>query len=132
MSAIALPAGPKPLEWVGSAREDLKDFPREVIAEMGHALYQAQLGRKHPSAKALTGDGAFKGAGVLEIVESLDGNAYRAVYTVKFAGVVYVLHAFQKKSKTGIATPKSEIDLVKRRLLAARAHYERDYAAGAS
>ncbi len=77
--------------------------------------------------KAPRGDKEFKGAGVLEIVEDHAGDAYRAVYTVKFAGAVYVLHPFQKKSKRDIATPKSDIDLVKRRLRAAREHYAAKY-----
>jgi phage-related protein len=99
-----------------------------VVREIGHALYVAQIGGKHPSAKPLTGDKEFKGAGVLEIVEDHDGSAYRAVYTVKFAGAIYVLHAFQKKSKRGIATPKSDIELIKRRLRAAREHHAANYA----
>jgi phage-related protein len=73
------------------------------------SLYLAQCGEKHPSAKPLKG---FKGAGVLEVVEDFDGDTYRAVYTLKLAGVVYVLHAFQKKSKKGIATPKQDVELI--------------------
>ncbi len=80
---------------------------------MGYALHFAQAGDKHPSAKPLKG---FRGAGVLEVVEDHDGNAYRAVYTVRLAGAVYVLHAFQKKSKKGAATPKRELDLIRKRL----------------
>jgi len=75
--------------------------------------YLAQIGDKHPTAKPLKG---FSGAGVLEIVDNYDGDTYRTVYTVKLAGVVYVLHAFQKKSKKGIATPKKDIDMIKKRL----------------
>ena len=91
---------------------------------MGHALLEAQAGGKSNSAKSLQG---FGGAGVLEIVEDHDGDAYRAVYTVKLAGVVYVLHCFQKKSKRGIETPKPVIDLIKRRLMAAEeAHKTRE------
>jgi phage-related protein len=125
---IEPPADEKPVEWVGSARDDLKAFPGDVVREIGHALYVAQIGGKHPSAKPLTGDKEFKGAGVLEIVEDHDGSAYRAVYTVKFAGAIYVLHAFQKKSKRGIATPKSDFELIKRRLGAAREHHAANYA----
>jgi phage-related protein len=99
--AINLPTAQKPVEWIGSSLDDLKEFPPEVCSEMGHAIYTAQIGGKHPSAKPLTGGGAFKGAGVLEVVEDHDGNTYRAVYTVRFEGVVYVPHAFQKKSKRG-------------------------------
>jgi phage-related protein len=86
----------------------------------GHAIYEAQCGGEAPSAKALRG---FGGRGVLEIVEDFDGDAYRAVYTVRFVGAVYVLHVFQKKSKRGIETPKTEIELIRRRLATARAHY---------
>lgn len=93
---------------------------------MGYALHQAQTGGKHPDAKPLTG---FKGAGVLEVVEDFDGDTFRAVYTVKLKGVVYVLHAFQKKSRKGIKTPKQDIDLVKLRLKAAEAlHAARKHA----
>ncbi len=88
---------------------------------MGFALYQAQLGRKAPSAKPLAG---FGGAGVLEIVEDFRANTFRAVYTVKFSEQVYVLHAFQKKSKKGIATPKAELDLIKKRLRVAEEDYQ--------
>lgn len=103
----------KPLRWVGSSKEDLCGFPRNVCRTMGYALHFAQAGDKHPSAKPLKG---FRGAGVLEVVEDHDGNAYRAVYTVRLAGAVYVLHAFQKKSKKGAATPKRELDLIRKRL----------------
>jgi phage-related protein len=106
----------KPIAWVGSSKTDLKKFPADVQDEIGHALLQAQLGGKHASAKPLKG---FGGGGVLEIVENDDGDTYRAVYTVRFADFVYVLHAFQKKSKSGIRTPQKEIDLVKTRLRAA-------------
>jgi phage-related protein len=114
----------KPVEWVGSSLEDLKTFPEEVQQVVGYALYLAQCGEKHPSAKPLKG---FKGAGVLEVVENFDKDTYRAVYTVKLAGVVYVLHAFQKKSKQGIATPKQEIDLIETRLKRAKEHYAENY-----
>ena len=89
---------------------------------MGYALYQAQSGRKAPTAKAL---GGFGSAAVLEIVEDHDGDTYRAVYTVRYAELVYVLHAFQKKSKRGTATPKSDMDLVKKRLKTAAADYKK-------
>jgi phage-related protein len=90
---------------------------------MGFALYQAQLGGKHVSAKPLNG---FGSAGIVEIVEDHQGNAYRAVYTVKFESAVYVLHAFQKKSKRGVKTPQEEIEIVRRRLRLA----ERDHDSG--
>jgi phage-related protein len=103
----------KPVFWIGSAKADLSAFPEEVKDSIGFALYVAQQGGKHASVKPLRG---FGGAGVLEVVEDHDGDTYRAVYTVKFAGRVYVLHSFQKKSKSGIATPKAELDLIKARL----------------
>jgi len=111
----------KALDWVGSSRKDLKEFPAEVRNAMGYALYQAQLGLKSASARPLTG---FGGASVLEIVDDFQTDTYRAVYTVRFADVVYVLHAFQKKSKKGIATPKADLDLIKRRLRAAEKDHE--------
>jgi phage-related protein len=103
----------QPLRWVGSSQADLKVFPREVRKVMGTALYLAQAGGKALDAKPLTG--IVKGAGVLEVVEGHDGDTFGAVYTVKLAGAVYVLHAFQKKAKHGIATPKHEIDLIRAR-----------------
>lgn len=110
----------KPLKYIASALDDLKDFPEDVQDVMGYALDLAQHGGKHPDAKPLHG---FKGGGVLEVVDDFDGDTYRAVYTVKFAGFVYLLHAFQKKSKHGIATSQQDIDLVKKRLKAAQEDY---------
>ena len=110
----------KRLVWVGSCREDLRSFPEEVRLGMGYALYLAQAGGKHPDAKPLRG---FGGAGVLEIVDDFDGDTYRAVYTVKFPGAVYALHAFQKKSRQGKATARRDLGLVKKRLMrAAQVH----------
>ncbi len=103
----------KPLVWVGSSCEDLKEFPDEVKRTMGYALHLAQAGEKHPDAKPLKG---FGGAGVLEVVEAYDGSAYRAVYTVKLAGVVYALYAFQKKSTRGRKTAPGDIAKVEARL----------------
>ncbi len=114
----------KALEWVGSSKGDLIEFPQPVRKEMGYALYLAQGGEKAPTAKPLRG---FGGASVLEVAANYDGNAFRAVYTVRFAEAVYVLHCFQKKSKKGIATPQSDIELIKRRLKVAADHYERHY-----
>ena len=110
----------KPLFWLGTTRKDLRSFPEAVRETIGYGLYLAQKGGKHRDAKPLKG---FHGAGVLEIVDDHDGDTYRAVYTVKLAGAVYVLHAFPKKSKTGIATPKHVMNLVKERLKQARQHY---------
>jgi phage-related protein len=114
------PRGPKPVFWVASSRKDLKKFPKGVRQVVGQALFDAQTGGKHPSAKPLKG---FGGAGVLEVVEDDNGNTYRAAYTVKFAGAVYVLHAFQKKSKKGIKTPQEEIKKVRARLKEAAEHH---------
>lgn len=105
----------KPLKWVGSSLDDLKQFPDEVKRTVGFALDFAQRGTKHDKAKPLKGND-FKGASTLEVVEDYDGNTYRAVYTVKLKDAIYVLHCFQKKSKTGISTPKTDIDLIKKRL----------------
>jgi phage-related protein len=106
---------------MGSSRDDLKALSSGVQDGIGFALYHAQIGQRHSSANVLKG---FSGAGVLEVIEDDAGGTYRAVYTVKFAGAVYVLHIFQKKSKRGAVTPKSDIDLVRRRLTDAAAHYE--------
>jgi phage-related protein len=107
----------KPLRWVGSSYDDLFALPEEVRREVGYALFVAQNGEKADHAKPLK---RFGGGGVLEVVENYDGDTYRAVYTVRFASAVYVLHAFQKKSKAGIGTPKKDIDLIEARLRAAR------------
>lgn len=107
---------------MGHALEDVKAFPDEVKRVIGFALHVAQSGGKHPDAKPLKG---FGGAGVLEVVEDFDGDAYRAVYTVKFVGAVYVLHAFQKKSRRGIATPPAEMERVRQRLRLAEEDHER-------
>ena len=101
------------IAFVGSSLDDLRGFPEAVKDVVGYALWLAQNGDKHPSAKPLKG---FAGASVLEIAEKYEGDAYRAVYTTSFDGIVYVLHAFKKKSARGIATPERHIDLVKRRL----------------
>lgn len=103
----------KPVRWVGSSREDLRVFPKRVREKVGFALYFAQRGDKHEAVKPLAG---FGGAGVLEVVEDHERGAFRAVYTVRFAEAVYVLHVFQKKSRRGIATPKRDVDLIKARL----------------
>jgi len=103
----------KPLIWVGSSLKDLKAFPEGVKDEMGYALFEAQCGLKPIAAKPLKG---FGGASVLEIVSDYQADTFRAVYTVRYGERVYVLHAFQKKSKRGIATPQAEIELVKSRL----------------
>jgi len=111
------------LEWSGSSKRDLMGFPADVMRAMGYALGVAQMGAKHPAAKPWKGEGP----GVLEVVASGEGNAYRAVYTVRFARAVYVLHCFQKKSPSGIRTPKTDVDLVHQRLKAAQQHYGEHY-----
>jgi phage-related protein len=113
----------RPLEWIGSSRDDLGDLPETVQSVFGFALYRAQLGGKHPDAKPLKGV-----SGVLEVVDDFDGSTFRAVYTVRFRLAVYVLDVFQKKSTRGIATPKHVLDRVKTRLAAAADHYEVNYA----
>ncbi len=111
----------KPLFWIASCKDDLRDFPKAVKELMGFALYQAQKGGKHVAAKPLKG---FGGAGVLEIVEDHGGSTFRGVYTVQFPGAVYALDAFQKKSKKGARTPKGIIDRIKARLKTAEEHYK--------
>jgi len=113
----------RPLIWVGSSRRDLRGFPRQVRRDIGKALYAAQQCETDPAAKPLKG---FGGRSVLEIIADHSGNTWRAVYTVRFQEAIYVLHAFQKKSKKGIATPKKDIDLIHRRLAEAeQLHRER-------
>lgn len=114
-------SGLKVLNFVGSSREDVKAFPDEVRQDIGYALFEAQRGQKPVAAKPLQG---FGGAGVLEIIERHDGDAYRAVYTVKFRDVVYVLHCFQKKAKHGTKTPQQDIELITQRLRVAEHDYE--------
>jgi phage-related protein len=113
----------KPVRWIGSSHKDVRSFPRPVRIEIGHALYAAQKGEIDPAAKPLKG---FGGRSVLEIVTGHRGDTWRSVYTVRFEDSVYVLHAFQKKSKSGVATPKKELDLIRHRLAdAEREHKER-------
>jgi phage-related protein len=118
------PVQPKPLVWIGSSRKDLKSFPEDVRDLFGYALYVAQMGGRHPDAKPLKG---FGGAGVLEIVDDYAGSTYRAVYTVRLSEAVFALHAFQKKSTTGIATRKQDVDLVRQRLKQAEALHRQEY-----
>jgi phage-related protein len=112
---------PRPVRWVGESKSDLSAFPQEVKTRVGGALWDAQIGLKSPAARPLKG---FGGAGVLEVVVDFDGNAFRTVYTVRFAEVVYVLHAFQKKARQGIATPRGELDVIRTRLARAREDYD--------
>ena len=98
---------------MGNSRKDLASLPAAVVDVFGYALYLAQTGRRHDNTKVMRG---FGDAGVLEVLESQAGNAYRAVYTVRFAAAVIVLHVFQKKSKSGTETPKPDMDLIEKRL----------------
>ncbi|WP_297501412.1 type II toxin-antitoxin system RelE/ParE family toxin [Ferrovum sp.] len=108
----------KPLEWIASSYKDLMALPPDVRRRFGYALSLAQMGDQDDAAKVLKG---FGGAGVLEVIEDDVGGTYRAVYTVKFAQAVFVLHCFQKKSKSGIATPRADMDIIHARLKVAKA-----------
>ncbi|MDZ4866300.1 MAG: type II toxin-antitoxin system RelE/ParE family toxin [Alphaproteobacteria bacterium] len=110
----------KPCFFMGSSQRDLGSFPDDARGDVGHALYEAQCGEEPFAAKAMKG---FGGRSVLEIVADSDGDTFRAVYTVRFADAIYVLHAFQKKSKRGIATPQRDIELIRTRLKAAEEHH---------
>jgi phage-related protein len=116
--------GEKSLFWTGSSKDDLLAFPEAVIDEIGTALSVAQFGGKHPSVKPWRG----QGSGVFEVVEDHRAGTYRLLYTVKFENAIYVLHAFQKKSPSGIKTARKDIELISRRLTQARANYEARYA----
>ena len=122
-----MPSSPKPVSWIGSSYKDFRAFPDGVQDVMGYALYQAQVGAKHGNAKPLKG---FGGAGVLEVVADHMSDTFRAVYTVRFAAAVYVLHAFQKKSKTGTKTPAEDLELIRRRLKAAEADHQLHFGEG--
>jgi phage-related protein len=123
MARLPVP-GEKPLYWMGSAKKDLLAFPEAVKDSVGTALSVAQFGGKHPAAKPWKGEGP----GVLEIIEDHAGNTFRAVYTIRFAKAVYVLHAFQKKSPKGIQTARRDVELVSERLKQARKDYQERYA----
>jgi phage-related protein len=112
---------PKPLFWIGSSRKDVREFPTEVRRDIGQALYAAQLGDTDPAAKPLKGFGATT---VMEIVDRHDTDTYRAVYTTELEGTIYMLHAFQKKSKRGTSTARRDISLIKKRLAIARQHHK--------
>jgi phage-related protein len=111
----------KPVIWLGSSRADLRNMPQQVRRDIGQALYAAQQGVTDPSAKPLKG---FGGTRVMEIVERYKTDAYRAIYTTRFANAIYVLHVFQKKAKRGIETPKPDMDLIKWRLAEAERHHK--------
>jgi phage-related protein len=115
--------GEKPLFWIGSSLKDIARFPCDVQRSVGFALSAAQYGGKHPAAKPWKGEGP----GVLEVVRDYDGDTYRAIYTVRFARAVYVLHVFQKKSPRGIETRQSDVALIRERLRVAQQDYEERY-----
>ena len=117
----------KELMWVADSRSNVKAFPAIVQDDIGYALYRAQLGEMSAYAKPLHG----LGSGVLEIAARDSSGTYRAVYTVRFVGVLYVLHAFQKKSTKGIATPQRHLDLVRQRLREAETIHKATKGAGA-
>ena len=110
----------KKVVWVGSSYEDLNEFPPPVLHAIGYALHHAQIGKKHERIKVLSGMGS---ASIQEVRENDRSGTYRVIYTVEMDDFIFVLHAFQKKSKSGIATPKQEIELLKNRLKEAKALY---------
>lgn len=112
---------PKQAAWIGSSREDLRSFPKTVRGKIGHSLWEAQRGEFPRDAKVLQG---FGGASVIEIRADDDGSTYRAVYTVRFADFIYVLHVFQKKSRKGVKTPPNIVELIRKRLKTAEKDYE--------
>jgi phage-related protein len=124
MSRARSAPGEKELFWIGSSKRDLLAFPEPVKDDIGVALSVAQFGGKHPNAKPWKGEGA----GVFEVVEFHRGDTYRAVYTVRFSSAVYVLHAFQEKSPSGIRTARTDVELIAQRLRMARQDYEARYA----
>ena len=111
----------KRLIWIGSSHDDLKDFPEPVRRAAGYALHLAQMGERPDRTKVLSGLGNAK---IIEIRENDESGTYRTIYTVEFQGFIFVLHAFQKKSKSGIATPKQELDLIKQRVKDAKDLYK--------
>src|ERR1700679_4357577 len=115
--------GEKPLYWVGASKRDLMAMPAAVIRHIGTAFSVAQYGGKHPDAKPWKG----LGPGILEVVSDFDTNTFRAAYIVRFERAVYVLHCFPKKSTPGIRTAKTDVELIERRLKAARTDYEAKY-----
>lgn len=115
----------RPIVWIRSSKEDLKRFPELAQRHIGFALKMAQMGDKHPDAKPMQG---FGGANVLEVVEDYDRGTYRAVYTVRFAEAIYVIHCFQKKSRHGIATSQRDINLIRERLARAEELHRRNFA----
>lgn len=115
------PKRPGNVHFVGTSKKDLRALPKGAKAVFGYAILLAENGLKHPDAKPLAG---FGGAGILEVVEDLDGDTYRAVYIVKFGRAVYVLHAFKKKSKVGSKTPPRDMGLIVKRFKEAEEHYK--------
>jgi len=116
LESDAEPIHPRPVVWMGSSRKDLIALPPSVVDTFGYGIYLAQIGRRHVNSKVLRG---FGDAGVVELIESQRGSTFRAVYTVRFATAVFVLHVFQKKARHGVATSKKDLDLIAQRLLRA-------------
>jgi phage-related protein len=116
LDSDAQSSDPRPVVWIGSSRKDLISLPPPVVDTFGYGIYLAQIGKRHENSRVLRG---FGDAGVVELIESEYGSTFRAVYTVRFAAAVFVLHVFQKKSKHGIATPRKDLDLIAQRLLRA-------------
>jgi phage-related protein len=114
----------KPTHFIGATRKDIKALPDVVRKEVGFALFAAERGDTPLNAVPLVG---FGGARVLEVIVPYDSDTYRAVYTIKFKLANYVLHVFQKKSKTGIKTPQKDMDLIRKRLKDAERHYRETY-----
>ena len=120
MSRTRRAPGGRPLFWIGSSKRDLLAFPEAVKDDIGTALSVAQFGGKHPNAKPWKGESA----GIFEVVDDHRGDTYRAVYTVRFQGAVYVLHAFQKKSPSGVKTAQTDVKTINQRLKLAKENYE--------
>lgn len=114
----------KVLHWLGPTQDDLRAFPEEVRKEIGFALYLAQTGDRAPNTLTMSG---FGNAGMVEVRAPYDGDTYRAVYTVQFGEALYVLHAFKKKAKSGNATPRRDLELIRHRLSFAESHYNENY-----
>ncbi len=111
----------KPLDWIGSSKKNLQELPKEIQREIGHSLHLAQIGQEDSDSKPLKG---FGSANVREIIRNDSEGTYRAVYTLEFKDIIYVLHVFKKKSKTGIETPKQEMELIRNRIKMAQCIYK--------
>ncbi|HEX2202187.1 MAG TPA: type II toxin-antitoxin system RelE/ParE family toxin [Longimicrobium sp.] len=122
----------RPVVWVGRAKKDFVEFPKEVQATLGLALYYVQAGEKEIAGAKPLSEGSLKGLGIFELVDDFDTDTYRTVYTTKLQGVVYVLHAFKKKSKKGISTPHHDVEVVRARYAAAVRLHEQRFGPGSA